>query len=58
MAKAKPKLRLPCEGIGDRVPDMWNKESANCTTCGKLIRVVSYRPKIGGRFADHIDERT
>lgn len=54
---AKPKLKLPCEGNGDRVPDMWNKDSATCTTCGKNVRVVNYRPKLGGRFGDHIDER-
>jgi hypothetical protein len=52
------KKKLPCDGNGRKANPLM-KDRATCSVCGKQdVRVVNYRPKIGGRFADHIDERT
>jgi hypothetical protein len=55
-----PKSKTQCDGSGRKVPNMHLKlnERTPCTVCGKETRVVNYRPKIGGLFADHVDERT
>lgn len=44
----------PCDGTGRRVVNIYLKDRAPCSVCGKEVRVVNYRPKIGGRYGEHI----
>lgn len=44
--------KTPCDGSGQRA-NPFMKDRATCPVCGKDVRVVSYRPKLGGRYADH-----
>ncbi|QSM01124.1 hypothetical protein SEA_NANOSMITE_79 [Mycobacterium phage Nanosmite] len=45
--------KAPCDG-GGRKANPYMKDKATCPVCGKPdVRIVNYRPKIGGRLADH-----
>ena len=44
--------RKPCKGSDTRA-NPYMKDRATCPYCGKDVRVVNYRPKLGGRLAEH-----
>lgn len=53
MAKGKP-----CVNSGRAIHNPYFTDRVSCPECGKKdVRVVSYRPKLGGRYADHVNER-